>query len=173
MATHSSVLTWRIPGTAEPGGQPSMGLHRVGHDWSDSAVAAVVFHYVYTTSSLVIHLLMDIQVLSMSWLLYIVLLWTQGCIHRFELQFCPHIYMPGVWSPPSAWFLFLSLIPSPSLAWVTHSSLLLSFCLCCTWCYFSGDFNAWSWHEEQASTFSFWFRLRAKLQMGSPNVGWI
>ena len=32
MATHSSVLTWRIPGTGEPGGLPSMGLHRVGHD---------------------------------------------------------------------------------------------------------------------------------------------
>ena len=32
MATHSSVLAWRIPGTAEPGGLPSMGLRRVGHD---------------------------------------------------------------------------------------------------------------------------------------------
>ena len=32
MATHSSVLTWRIPGTVEPGGLPSMGSHRVGHD---------------------------------------------------------------------------------------------------------------------------------------------
>ena len=32
MATHSSVLAWRIPGTAEPGGLPSMGPHRVGHD---------------------------------------------------------------------------------------------------------------------------------------------
>ena len=32
MATHSSVLAWRIPGMAEPGGLPSMGLHRVGHD---------------------------------------------------------------------------------------------------------------------------------------------
>ena len=37
MATHSSVLAWRIPGMAEPGGLPSMGLHRVGHDWSDLA----------------------------------------------------------------------------------------------------------------------------------------
>ena len=34
MATHSSVLAWRIPGMGEPGGLPSMGLHRVGHDWS-------------------------------------------------------------------------------------------------------------------------------------------
>ena len=41
MATHSSVLAWRIPGTREPGGLPSMGSHRVGHDWSDLAAAAV------------------------------------------------------------------------------------------------------------------------------------
>ena len=40
MATHSSVLGWRIPGTGEPGGLPSMGWHRVGHDWSNLAAAA-------------------------------------------------------------------------------------------------------------------------------------
>ena len=39
MATHSSVLAWRIPGTGEPGGLLSMGSHRVGHDWSDLAAA--------------------------------------------------------------------------------------------------------------------------------------
>ena len=39
MATHSSVLAWRISGTGEPGGLPSMGLHRVGRDWSDLAAA--------------------------------------------------------------------------------------------------------------------------------------
>ena len=41
MATHSSVLAWRIPGMGEAGGLPSMGLHRVGHDRSDLAAAAV------------------------------------------------------------------------------------------------------------------------------------
>ena len=40
MATHCSVLAWRIPGTGEPGGLPNMGSHTVGHDWSDSAAAA-------------------------------------------------------------------------------------------------------------------------------------
>ena len=44
MATHSSVLAWRLLGTAEPGGLPSMGSHRVGHDWSDLAAAAVPVH---------------------------------------------------------------------------------------------------------------------------------
>ena len=52
MATHSSVLAWRIPGTGEPGGLPSMGPHIVGHDWSDLAAAAAAFHWVY-----VLHLL--------------------------------------------------------------------------------------------------------------------
>ena len=41
MATHSSILAWRIPGTGEPGGLPSIGSHRVGQDWSDLAAAAV------------------------------------------------------------------------------------------------------------------------------------
>ena len=40
MATHSSVLAWRIPGTGETGGLQSMRLHRVRHDWSDLATAA-------------------------------------------------------------------------------------------------------------------------------------
>ena len=40
MATHSSTLAWKIPGTAEPGGLLSMGSHRVGHDWSDLAAVA-------------------------------------------------------------------------------------------------------------------------------------
>ena len=41
MATHSSVLAWRIPGTGEPGGLPSTGSHRVRHNWSDLAAAAM------------------------------------------------------------------------------------------------------------------------------------
>ena len=41
MATQSSILAWRIPGAAEPGGLPSMASHRVRHDWSDLAAAAV------------------------------------------------------------------------------------------------------------------------------------
>ena len=40
MASHSSVVAWRIPGTGEPGGLPSMGSHRVRHDYSDLAEAA-------------------------------------------------------------------------------------------------------------------------------------
>ena len=43
MATHFSVLAWRIPGMGEPGGLPSMGLHRVGYDWSDLAAETAGF----------------------------------------------------------------------------------------------------------------------------------
>ena len=44
MATYSSVLAWRIPGTGKPGGLPSMGSHRVGHNWCDLAAAAEYIH---------------------------------------------------------------------------------------------------------------------------------
>ena len=50
MATHSSVLAWRIPGMGEPGGLSSMGSHRVGHDWSDLAVTHVFHASVLPTS---------------------------------------------------------------------------------------------------------------------------
>ena len=46
MANHSSVLAWRIPGTGELGGLPSMGLHRVRHDWSDLAVSSSSILYI-------------------------------------------------------------------------------------------------------------------------------
>ena len=41
MTAHSSILAWRIQGTEEPGGLLSLGSHRVGHDWSDLAAAAL------------------------------------------------------------------------------------------------------------------------------------
>ena len=50
MATHSSVLAWRIPGMEEPGGLPSMGSHRVGHNWSDLAAAAAATSYTKVNS---------------------------------------------------------------------------------------------------------------------------
>ena len=43
MSTHSGILAWRIPGTEEPGGLPSMGSHRVGHNRCYLAAAAVTF----------------------------------------------------------------------------------------------------------------------------------
>ena len=63
MAAHSSVLAWRIPGTAEPGGLPSMGSHRVGHDWIDLAAAAMTSICTYKKSS-------EWKSLSHVWLLW-------------------------------------------------------------------------------------------------------
>ena len=45
MGTHSSVLAWRIPGTGEPGGLPSMGSHRVGHDYI--LYIYIIYIYIY------------------------------------------------------------------------------------------------------------------------------
>ena len=56
MATHSSVLAWRIPGTGESGGLPSMGSHRVGHDWSDLAAAAAAYSIVGPFYPQILHL---------------------------------------------------------------------------------------------------------------------
>ena len=55
MATHSSVLAWRIPGTGEPGGLLSMGSHRVEHDWSDLAAAAAAGFVHPTESAIFLH----------------------------------------------------------------------------------------------------------------------
>ena len=50
MASHSSMLAWRIPGTEEPGGLPSMGSHRVGHDWKRlSSSSILIFNSWITT----------------------------------------------------------------------------------------------------------------------------
>ena len=48
MATHSSILAWRIPGTEEPGRLLSMGSHRAGHDWDDLAAAAAAAAFTWT-----------------------------------------------------------------------------------------------------------------------------
>ena len=59
MATHSSALAWKIPWKEEPGGLPSLGSHRVGHDWSDLAAAATMWNKVKLLSS--------VQLFAASW----------------------------------------------------------------------------------------------------------
>ena len=55
MATHSSVLAWRIPWTEKPGRLQSMGLHRVGHDWSDLAAYIYIYLYLYLSIYLYVY----------------------------------------------------------------------------------------------------------------------
>ena len=57
MATHSSLLAWRIPRMGEPGRLPSMGSHRVGHDWSDlAAVILWPIRNIYLVTKIDVHL---------------------------------------------------------------------------------------------------------------------
>ena len=63
MDTHSSVLAWRFPRTGEPGGLPSMGSHRVGHNWSDLAAAAA-----FTTSCDLLKKLKDVRWEKNEWM---------------------------------------------------------------------------------------------------------
>ena len=74
MATHSSGLAWRIPGTGEPGGLPSMGSHRVGHDWSDLAAAAAAACFSFLTKTVEIHAFLSVSqavVMRNSWSFHI------------------------------------------------------------------------------------------------------
>ena len=75
MATHSNILAWRIPGTGEPGGLPSMGSHRVGHDWSDLAAAAVTPH---------VKNLLATQETKQTWV------WSLGCEDPLEEKMATH-----------------------------------------------------------------------------------
>ena len=62
MAPHSSTLAWIIPGMGEPGGLPSVGLHRVRHDWSDlAAAAAIILNSVKVIKALIKNNLSDVE----------------------------------------------------------------------------------------------------------------
>jgi len=81
MATHSSVFAWRIPGMGEPGGLPSMGPHRVGHDWSDLAAAAAdPDNY----NGVIIHLEPDFLECEVKWALESIT--TNKAVERMEVQ---------------------------------------------------------------------------------------
>ena len=75
MATHSSVLAWRIRGTGEPGGLLSMGSHRVGHDWNDLAVAARAVE----NTDFTLNRLSTTSVQSLSWVRLFATPWTAAC----------------------------------------------------------------------------------------------
>ena len=73
MATPSSVLAWRIPGTGEPGELPLMGSYRVGHDWHDLAIAIYLQKFTASRSVLYISILTDLLKfgnVGMLWIVY-------------------------------------------------------------------------------------------------------
>ena len=97
MATHSSVLAWRIPWTGEPGGLPSMGSHRVGHNWSGLAAAAAANSsilylicqqiwktLVYPGSSLVAQMVENLPIMWETWV------WSLGREDPLEKEMATH-----------------------------------------------------------------------------------
>ena len=104
MATHSSVLAWRIPGTGEPGGLPSMGSHRVGHNWSDLAAVAArqcLSNYIWNnpTSADWVHKFLLLQKLFLRKELcrYLSHIFTWFCFHLFTHSFFI-TFLSYVWS---------------------------------------------------------------------------
>ena len=85
MATHSSVLAWRIPGMGEPGGLSSLGSHRVGHDWSDLAAAAAALCCTPEMSTILSISIIN-QLYSNEIFLNVVSSLTSNCPH-FPVQF--------------------------------------------------------------------------------------
>ena len=97
MATHSSVVAWRIPGTGEPGGLPSMGSHRVRHDWSDLAAAAAGNLYILCPHRM--HTCMCV-LSSFSHVQLFVTLWTVDRQAPLSMGFCRQEYWSGLPCPP-------------------------------------------------------------------------
>ena len=134
MATHSSVLAWRIPGMGEPGGQPSMGSHRVGHDWSDlaAAAAAAVTDFIFLDSKNTVDGLNSCHKKCHGWFV------PQVC-QFWDNEFCTCVSdSPGAWNAlPTVmtfWLIYslLSVFPDslshfPISVFCTSPSKLLAF----------------------------------------------
>ena len=93
MATHSSILAWRSPGTEEPGELLSMGLHRVGHDWSDLAAALHILWSWFIMLSLTVILIVvyfkiskQLRSYYLFWRMYSSITWSAASKSSFEQQ---------------------------------------------------------------------------------------
>ena len=125
MATHSSVLAWRIPGTGEPGGLPSTGSHRVRHGWSNLAAAADSILHMYCIfflhSSVIgclgcFHVLSSFQ--SLSHVPLFLTPWTAAC--QASLSITNSWSLPKLMSielvmPSNHLILYLPLLLLPSI----------------------------------------------------------
>ena len=116
MATHSSVPACRIPGTGQPGGLPSMGSHRVGHDWSDLAVAPAAF-LMWDLSILLYVLLIYsiIYVIMNSWNFFFYILKHGISYLTVEFYFCSFFFFPAMSTRCALTWLLCPSGISPSL----------------------------------------------------------
>ena len=93
MATHSSVIAWRIPGTREPGGLPSMGSHRVRHDWSDSAAAPLFCSFptpLSTGNHKYVLYILSINLFLLYWFIFIFQILTYSIVFLCLSYFTKH-----------------------------------------------------------------------------------
>ena len=137
MASHSSVIAWRIPESGEPGGLLSMGSHRVGHDWSDLAAAAAAFvipKYFWSG-----HLFLPLW----GWLGF----FFAHCItgnwnnNKWTSHTYTHYFWSQVFKLPSSMFresLF-------SIVYSNMEVMNLSWCLVCLWGFISKEYLMWIW----------------------------
>ena len=123
MATHSSVLAWRIPGIREPGGLLSMGLHRVGHDWSDWAAAAAAANTIRVWLNLWVWSNSGYRGPAISYT------WTSSCVAQGSVVFSPLLSLISL-------VVFLIEILYIFVRFVLRY-LCFSYCLC-SWGSWSG-----------------------------------
>ena len=134
MATHSSVLTWRVPGMGEPGGLPSVGSHRVGHDWSDLAAAAAadLSFYLIIYDSCVKQLPL---VVPQWWLANAVIIfyisWFSAVMRHLFMHACVHSFFISIESGTLIYSFIAILILLPKWSyiwpvWAPSSWLLIS-----------------------------------------------
>ena len=125
MATHSSVLAWRIPETGEPGGLPSMGSYRVWHDWSDLAGAAAACLFIRWQFS---------SVQSLSCVRFFVTLWTAACQASLTITNSKLTQTPVHWVSDAIQPCHPLLSPSPfAFNLSQHHSLFNWVELCIRW----------------------------------------
>ena len=137
MATHSSVLAWRIPGTGEPGRLPSMGSHRVGHDWGDLAAAAATRQYLHGRQAKVLVTYLS----SLKWLaqfykdtrhstkVYWMNALEHGCVTWLTGQYCRQVNKKSNISPFSPYFTKYTFMYTNSSDHFVNTLLGLKVCL--------------------------------------------
>ena len=135
MATHFSVLAWRIPGTGEPGGLPSMGSHRVGHDWSGLAAAGRFLLSCFLVMAFSFSLKEDSSISCKANL--VLVSYFSLCISgKLFVFFSSHCYIAGL-HIPGCIFFFLSALYHATLFWpskfLLKNQLIALWGVVCMW----------------------------------------
>ena len=128
MATHSSVLAWRIPGMGEPGGLPSMGSHRVGRDWSDLAVYICPWYFLNLSYPLLpplcppIHsLCLHLHLFSVNW--FISTLFLDSIYISVSIQYLFFLFWLTSLCITGSRFIHLTTDSNPFLLWLSNIPL--------------------------------------------------